>query len=143
LVGTERASHGDVATSFEYIAEMWTAHINAAMLRRTGIQTLPPVHLDARDVLLMMGDVKRARAIFGDETNSDNYIDNAGYTALAGMLMYVEPADRPQTMPEPDAQAEAAITPAASPQHDPAAEVVNDPTGAAAIAAKLSPSTGA
>lgn len=88
MVGTERGpQHGDVAESFQAIAEAWSVYINAAITRRTGIAPVPPIHLDARDVLWMMADVKRYRAVIGDPHHADNYIDGAGYISLAGMLM--------------------------------------------------------
>lgn len=80
-VVTERANHGDVASSFQAIADSWSTYINHVMAHRgTGVQ------LDARDVLHMMTDLKRYRSVFGDEANPDNYVDMAGYTALAGMV---------------------------------------------------------
>jgi hypothetical protein len=40
----------------------------------------------------MMEMLKIARSIYGDSTNRDNFIDSAGYAALAGMLQI---PDRP------------------------------------------------
>lgn len=130
LVGTERTNHGDVAGSFEYIAEMWSAHINHAMVVRTGIPNVPEVRLDARDVLLMMTDVKRARAIYGDATDAENYVDGAGYLGLAGMLMYPDPA-QVVAKGEPSSettQTQPVVVAEDQPQHDPAAAPVDPST---------------
>lgn len=83
-VGVERTGHGDVEASFTMIAELWSVHINHATAKATGLSVSPQIHLTARDVAEMMQDVKRARATYG--SGRDNYVDRAGYAALAGML---------------------------------------------------------
>lgn len=87
LVGHERVGHGSVEESFGMIAELWSTHINHAAAVRSGLgMPVPAIHLTASDVLHMMADVKRVRALYGDSHNLENYWDNAGYIALAGML---------------------------------------------------------
>lgn len=85
--------HGSAQMSFQMIAEMWTVYMRHATIARDGDSKITAV-----DVLQMMSLLKKARAIFGDVTNDDNFIDDLGYTALAGMLQLPDPAK----MPKPD-----------------------------------------
>lgn len=88
LVGKERVTHGSVVESFTMIADLWSTYINNVTAHRSGVGgPFPPVHLDARDVLNMMADVKKVRSVYGDNHAIDNYVDGAGYISLAGMLM--------------------------------------------------------
>lgn len=101
-VGTERTGHGDVTPSFQMIADLWSIHINASVMAITGLSVSPQIHLTAFDVSEMMQDVKRARALFGDRTNIDNYVDRAGYASLSGMLAVLEvPAEKRQEEQKP------------------------------------------
>lgn len=79
------AQHGDAETSFAAIGQMWTAYLNALSIRQTGLP-LPGLAIMPRDVAYMMGHVKEMRVMHGDEQNADHYVDQAGYTALAGMF---------------------------------------------------------
>ena len=73
LVSGDRAiKHGDKLHSHDRIARFWSAYIGQA--------------LDAHDVACMMVLLKIARTQSG-ETNSDDYIDIAGYAAIAGELV--------------------------------------------------------
>lgn len=96
------SQHGDVEPSFRMIAELWSTHINHATAKATGVDIIPPVHLSAWDVLQMMSMLKKARALYGDETLPDHYEDDAGYTALAAMLGGVDAKiDLPDEPPIP------------------------------------------
>jgi hypothetical protein len=73
LVSGERAKqHGDMFHSHDRIARLWSAYIGEA--------------LDAHDVACMMALLKIARTQCG-EVNPDDYIDMAGYAAIAGELV--------------------------------------------------------
>jgi hypothetical protein len=69
------ATHGDAEDSFAQIAAVWTWWLNERL-------TAP---IDAYDVAQMMSLFKKARAK-GNPTNSENAIDDAGYTAIAGEI---------------------------------------------------------
>lgn len=94
------ASHGEIEPSFDMIGEMWSVYINNVIHRATGIAPNPRVHLRGVDVIRMMGQLKQARAVWGDEGQPDHYIDEAGYAALAAT--YVSSAVA-QTAPKPPA----------------------------------------
>jgi hypothetical protein len=64
--------HGDTQKSFTMIADLWTVYLQA---RRV---------ITAHDVAVMMSLLKIARAAYS--YSFDNYVDEAGYTALAAML---------------------------------------------------------
>lgn len=78
--------HGSAEQSFEMIADMWTVYLRH--LRRVrGIDALR-----GEDVAQMMTLLKKARALYGDAANRDNFIDDIGYAALAGMLQLPDPS---------------------------------------------------
>ena len=73
LVSGDRAKkHGDAQENHDKIARLWTAHLGNTV--------------DAHDVACMMALLKIARTQCG-ETNPDDYIDMAGYAAIAGELV--------------------------------------------------------
>lgn len=75
LVTGERArTHGDKLTNHLRIAALWNAY-----LHNLGVQ----IHLDGTDVALMMALLKIARTQSGGAHNDDNYVDLAGYAAVA------------------------------------------------------------
>jgi hypothetical protein len=82
-VGGGRSIHGDVNPSFEMIAEMWTVYIGHSIARRHN----GTVKVDANDVLEMMSIMKKCRHVYSPEVNRENFVDDAGYTALAGMVV--------------------------------------------------------
>lgn len=91
-VMTQRGQqHGDAESSFDAIGAMWVAYLNAISLRRTGLP-LTSLRIYAVDVAFMMDQMKQMRVVYGDETDPDNYVDGAGYTALAGS--FAVPASR-------------------------------------------------
>jgi len=80
--------HGSAENSFQMIADIWNVRIaHIARIATAGMDgpvftpTLTPV-----DVAQFMQDLKSARALYGDRTNPDNYVDDIGYGALKGML---------------------------------------------------------
>lgn len=78
-------AHGHTERSFKMIGELWCVYITHAFTIR-GETVIQP-----RDVAQMMALVKIARSVYG--YSEDNFVDNAGYTALAAMLTPV-PADK-------------------------------------------------
>jgi len=70
LVSSDREKeHGDARKNFEVVAELWSVYL--------GIDILP------HEVPMMMTLYKIARTT-ENPTNVDNYVDIAGYSALAG-----------------------------------------------------------
>lgn len=77
LVGGDRAaSHGDKVLNHMNIAHVWNGILRAA-------GKLPDLPLDAHDVANMMEGMKIARRYTG-AFNVDDYVDGAGYSAVAG-----------------------------------------------------------
>jgi Domain of unknown function (DUF6378) len=76
--------HGSAENSFQMIADMWSVYIQHAHYA----QTLEEVKIKLRpvDVAQMMVQLKQARAVYGNPQNRDNFVDETGYSALAGML---------------------------------------------------------
>ena len=70
--------HGHTERSFAMIADMWSVYINHSFTIRGEVK------LRAYDVAQMMDLVKKARSTYG--YSEDNFVDGAGYTALAAML---------------------------------------------------------
>lgn len=70
--------HGDARMSFQMIGELWTVYLGHVMAQRNDKT------ITALEVSVMMSLMKIARAAYSFEI--DNYVDEAGYTALAAML---------------------------------------------------------
>jgi len=70
--------HGHTERSFGMIADLWTTYINHTFSSRGDYRLRP------YDVAQMMSLVKTARSTYG--YSFDNFVDGAGYTALAAML---------------------------------------------------------
>jgi len=107
LVATVRGQqHGDAIESFTMIAELWSVWINHAVKQATGIPPTPPIHLTAYDALQMMAMVKKSRGVYGDRTNPEHYVDDIGYTSLAGMANMMEGLVKSETPAEPELELE-------------------------------------
>jgi hypothetical protein len=76
--GDRKDAYGDVLDGLNRIAGLWNAHLVAA-----GKITKEFTVIDARDVAWMMVSLKHARAFTGPHRD-DNYIDAAGWAAIAG-----------------------------------------------------------
>ena len=88
IVCQERThQHGDTVESFKVIADFWTIYLS-------GVNHNPQVRLTPTDVAEMMSLLKKVRYMFGDKTNGENFIDDAGYVALAGMFAGIKPAQQ-------------------------------------------------
>lgn len=78
LVGGDRAkTHGDKVENHQNIAALWNAYLGWR-LGEGGLLT-------PRDIALMMALLKIARTKGGSH-NPDDYIDLAGYAAVAGEI---------------------------------------------------------
>ena len=81
--------HGSAEQSFEMIGDLWTVYLRHTR-RVRGTDAVQP-----EDVAQMMTLLKKARSLYGDITNRDNFVDDIGYAALAGMLQLPDPAKDP------------------------------------------------
>lgn len=82
LVGGDRAAdHGDALTNYQSVAAIWNGYLLARMV------TDKPRALSAEDAANMMELLKIARRLSG-RANVDDYIDGAGYAALAGEIRF-------------------------------------------------------
>jgi hypothetical protein len=78
LVGGDRQkTHGDKLQNHQNIARLWSAYL------RNRIN--PTAEISALDVALMMALLKISRTQLGEQ-NPDDYIDGAGYMAIAGEI---------------------------------------------------------
>ena len=77
-IDTRSGQHGHTENSFAMIAEMWTTYISNTSTVRGGIGITPD------DVAKMMTMLKIARSVYGH--GRDNFVDAAGYMALASIL---------------------------------------------------------
>lgn len=81
IVNDRGPTHGDVNKQLEMTAVFWSAYINNTKKKDGGLVDLKP-----NDIAQLMVLLKITRALFGDVTKTDHYVDQAGYSALAGML---------------------------------------------------------
>lgn len=79
--------HGSAENSFAMIGELWAVYLRHCKAVRGNDTILP------EDVAEMMALLKKARKVYGDPLNRDNDVDDAGYTALAGMLRLPDPEE--------------------------------------------------
>lgn len=84
-VGGGRDIHGDVDNSYSMVAQMWEVYLRHANYSRHKNPSIL-LQIDAVDVLEMMSLLKKARFVYAIDVNRDNFADDAGYTALAGMV---------------------------------------------------------
>lgn len=76
VAGPRAVTHGDMELTHTRISDLWSAYLRGCE---------DPFALGAVDVLNMMELMKIGRRL-GGEHNVDDYIDAAGYAALAGEL---------------------------------------------------------
>lgn len=77
VIGARKRSHGDPLETHRRIAEVWNG-----MLMAAGKLSAP---LDAHDAATLMEGLKIARR-YGGVFNADDYVDAAGYAALAAEI---------------------------------------------------------
>lgn len=83
--------HGSAENSFAMTGELWATYLRHCKAVRGNDTILP------EDVAEMMALLKKARKVYGDTLNRDNDVDDAGYTALAGMLRLPDPEQQKTT----------------------------------------------
>jgi hypothetical protein len=89
VVSYERGNqHGGAEDSFKMIAEFWEIYLRHTHRIRHNIEL--QIEIRPCDVAQMMSLLKKARFVHGDPLNADNFVDDTGYTSLAGMLALPE-----------------------------------------------------
>ena len=79
LVAKDRnLSHGDAFNNHAEIAEFWNIFLDKKLN--------PMASITADDVAIMMILLKISRHTQGDKNNMDNFVDMAGYAAIAGEI---------------------------------------------------------
>lgn len=66
------------------IAQFWSIYLSH-------VNNNSAVEINVTDVAEMMSLLKKVRFIFGDKTNDENFTDDIGYVAIAGMFAGVQP----------------------------------------------------
>ena len=75
----EILSHGDAFSNHAEIAEYWNIFLDKKLQ--------PMANITADDVALMMILLKISRNNQGRKINMDNFVDMAGYAAIAGEII--------------------------------------------------------
>ncbi len=83
VCGEREAQYGSPKTNFEAIGLLWGVYLNAA--HPDYAKYLPYNGISAEDVANMMALLKVARIATG-KAGVDNFVDLAGYAALAGEI---------------------------------------------------------
>ena len=83
ISGERQTTYGSAYDSHARIADMWTAYLNGVMKRQkmAGWQMLS---ISPTDVAAMMVLMKVSRSV--NSEHADNWVDIAGYAALAGEM---------------------------------------------------------
>ena len=71
-------THGDAFKNHAEIAEFWNIFLDGKLR--------PMANITAADVAIMMILLKISRTTQGEKFNLDNFIDMAGYAAIAGEI---------------------------------------------------------
>lgn len=88
IVCNERSErHGDTKSSFAAIAIMWQTYLRATNHKNPHGEL---VAINSEDVAHMLSIMKKMRFAFGDPQNTDNFIDDIGYTAIATELANID-----------------------------------------------------
>lgn len=83
--------HGSATDSFTMIAEFWTLYLKHKHMHMHGIPL--QLSITPTDIAQMMSLLKKSRALYGDQSSEDNYVDDVGYTAVARHLQNTAPAE--------------------------------------------------
>lgn len=81
VAGARNQTHGEKERSFAVVADLWSVYLNA--------RKAPRAPISARDVAQMMVLMKVARSAQGEPV-PDHFLDQAGYSAIAGELATAE-----------------------------------------------------
>ncbi len=84
VVNRRPGVHGSAENSFEMIGELWSVYLSHKAKLYTGADVKIPI--SAADVAQLMSMLKKARFMYGNPDNPDNFVDDLGYTALSGMI---------------------------------------------------------
>ena len=71
-------THGDAFKNHAEIAEFWNIFLDGKLR--------PMANITAKDVAIMMILLKISRTNQGEKFNLDNFVDMAGYSAIAGEI---------------------------------------------------------
>ncbi len=71
-------THGDAFKNHAEIAEFWNIFLDGKLR--------PMANITAADVAIMMILLKISRTTQGEKFNLDNFVDMAGYSAIAGEI---------------------------------------------------------
>jgi len=75
---TRNETHGDAFKNHAEIAEFWNIFLDGKLR--------PMANITAADVAIMMILLKISRTTQGEKFNLDNFVDMAGYSAIAGEI---------------------------------------------------------
>ena len=78
VTGDRNDTHGDAFNNHAEIAEFWNIFLDKKLQ--------PMASITADDVALMMILIKISRNNQGKKVNIDNFVDMAGYAAIAGEI---------------------------------------------------------
>lgn len=85
IVSSERGGqNGEMAPSFQAIADIWMVYLNHTPGNRDTMLT--SVVITPGDVAEMLSLFKKMRKLYGDNRLDDHYIDDIGYSAIAAAL---------------------------------------------------------
>lgn len=96
VMNQRQSAHGGAENSFAMIGEFWTTY-----LKMVGVVPGNTHSISAYDVAQMMSLLKKVRATMGNGVHADHYIDDTGYSALAGMLAGAATKNNPKRNPVP------------------------------------------
>jgi hypothetical protein len=88
--------HGDAENSFSMIGDLWAVYLKHKWAR-SKIISVSELTISPYDVAQMMSLLKKARAIYGDSTHADHFVDDVGYSALAAMMVNAQANPQPLT----------------------------------------------
>lgn len=91
LVGGGRDIHGSVDNSYSMVAQLWEVYLRHSNFSRHNNPQAGHLHIDTADVLEMLSLLKKGRFVYATEPNRENFVDDAGYVALAGMIAMPKP----------------------------------------------------
>ena len=78
ISGDRNETHGDAFQNHAEIAEFWNIFLDGKLR--------PMANITAADVAIMMILLKISRTNQGEKFNLDNFVDMAGYSAIAGEI---------------------------------------------------------
>ena len=78
ITGDRNETHGDAFQNHAEIAEFWNIFLDKKLQ--------PMADITAQDVAIMMILLKVSRSNQGKKFNLDNFVDMAGYSAIAGEI---------------------------------------------------------